>query len=74
MALGGGKYDAELTAAVAAAKLKSPSLVGGTLILIGKPGEMGFSCQLPLNALVRLPMLLRIMADQIEADLQKGQL
>lgn len=72
MPAGGGRYDAELTAAVAAAQLKDPTVVGGVLIIKGKPGTEGFSCQLPLSALVDLPDVLRQVADVIEADLKRG--
>ncbi len=74
MAAGGGRYDAELTAAVAAAKAKDPTVVGGILIIKGRPGTEGFSCQLPLSDLLAIPSVLRQVADVIEADLERGHL
>lgn len=75
MALGAGRYDDELTAAVRAAKVKEPTVMGGVLILCTPNGEgSGFSCQLPMSVLVSLPSVLRQVADQIDADLARGKL
>jgi hypothetical protein len=74
MALGGGRYDDELTAAVRAAKVKEPTVAGGVLILCTPNGKgSGFSCQLPMVELLALPSVLRQVADQIEADLVRGK-
>jgi hypothetical protein len=75
MPLGGGRYDDELTAAVQAAQLKNPTVVGGVLILCTSTGKgSGFSCQLPMVDLLGLPAVLRLVADQIDADLARGKL
>jgi hypothetical protein len=73
MALGPGKYDEELTAALESASRRGP-VRGGILIVIGEPGGHGFSCQATGEVLVRLPLMLRYIADQIEADLKRGKL
>lgn len=73
MALGPGKYDDELTAALESARRFGP-VEGGLLLVFGQPGKRGFACQATAETLVRVPMLLRIMANQIEADMKGGKL
>lgn len=72
MALAPGKYDAELTEALRAARA-SGEVHGGILIVYGEPGHNGFACQLPAHLLPAVPSVLRSVADQIEADLKKGR-
>jgi hypothetical protein len=62
MALGPGKYDGACTVA--------RDLTGGGVILIVVDGHRGagFSAQLLPYQLTRMPVLLRALADQIEAD------
>ena len=69
MALGPGKYDDALTVA--------RKLCGATCaILIVAKGERGsgFACQSDVETLLRLPSVLRHIADQMEADLKKGKI
>jgi hypothetical protein len=67
--IGPGKYDAVCTSVRELTKAK------GVLIMVieGDMGD-GFSCQMDLEGILRLPSVLRHMADQIEADHKKGQL
>lgn len=68
MAAGPGKYDAEATAARESAK-------AGAVVLIVLDGDRGsgFSVQvLSPGVLERLPGLLRHMAADIEADVQRA--
>jgi hypothetical protein len=74
MALGPGKYDDELTRALASCRRKDPRLFGGLLIVIGPPGSNGFSGQLPLREIMDVPRLLRHVADSLEADLKEGKI
>lgn len=69
MALGPGKYDHLATAA------RQIALARGVIVVVfgGKDGS-GFSVQADGPTTLQLPALLRNMADQIEADLKKGQL
>jgi len=64
MAIGAGKYDDLTTRAREAAEAECAILI----ILRGNKGD-GFSVQAPLPIVAGLPELLRIMANQIEADL-----
>jgi hypothetical protein len=73
MPLGPGKYDNELTAALDSAR-RHGIVEGGILIVIGEPGKHGFACQATTEVLVRLPLMLRYLADQIEADMKGGKL
>jgi hypothetical protein len=75
--LGPGKYDPELSDALRSIRTRSPDIHGGMLIIIGPPhraGVSGFACQLSALALHNAPDLLRQVADQIEADLERGRL
>ncbi len=77
MALGPGKYDDLLTDALAKARERCPHIQGGLLITYAPPehaSEAGFSAQLPASGLMLVPAILRHLAYQIEADLQKGKL
>jgi hypothetical protein len=77
MALGPGKYDPELSAAIRSIRERAPDIHGGMLIIIGPPhrGDVGgFACQLSALALAKAPDFLRQVADQIEADLAKRKL
>ncbi len=77
MALGPGKCDDLLTEALVKVKQRSPHVLGGILITYAPrehADESGFSAQLPLEGLVAVPDVLRFIADQIEADLRKGEL
>jgi hypothetical protein len=69
MAFGPGKYDEALTEARKLCGATSAVLI----VLTGESGP-GFSCQTTLPDLARLPAILRNTADQLEADLKKGQL
>jgi hypothetical protein len=72
MALGPGRYDAELEKAIASAQRKSPLVRGGVLIIRGAAGHNGFSAQLSLEDLHALPDVLRSIADQMDADIAAG--
>lgn len=70
---GPGKYDDELTAALASARSKSGGQIwGGVLIVRGADGHNGFCAQLDPLAMLELPAVLRSVADQIEA-MQPGE-
>jgi hypothetical protein len=72
MARGPGTYDAELTAALASARLRG-RIEGGILIVFGEtPSSRGFACQATATILPSIPMMLRQVADQIEADQSGG--
>jgi hypothetical protein len=60
---GPGKYDDACTAA------RETTGAAGALLIIfeGEKGH-GFSAQLPVEALVQIPTVLREIADQIEED------
>lgn len=69
MALGGGRYDAETTALLAA--FRASCVV---LLVRGGPRGDGFSVSARgVHVLASLPSVLREMADQIENDLRKLQ-
>jgi hypothetical protein len=77
MALGPGKYDALLTAALAKVRERHPGIHGGILMIVGPPEhpeQGGFTCQLTGPATLNMPEFLRSMADQIEADMKRGKL
>lgn len=65
--IGPGKYDPELT--VIMDKVKAEGVL---LIVVGGSKGAGFSAQGTLLFHSRIPGILRTMADQIEADVQKG--
>lgn len=65
MALGVGKYDDLCTYVRETAKAK-----GAAVIVIEGEKGMGFSVQMPLNHLERLPAVLRKMADDAEEVFQ----
>jgi hypothetical protein len=69
MALGAGKYDDECTLAREKAEAEGIILI----VFNGKKGN-GFSCQAPLDVLLRLPSVLRDLADTIERDNQGAYL
>lgn len=72
MALGPGQYDDELSAALASAQ-RQGRIQGGILIVFGEPGKRGFACQATAALLPTIPMMLREIADQIEADQRGGR-
>jgi hypothetical protein len=67
MSLGPGKYDAQCTQARVLTNADGAIL----LIINGNKGS-GFSCQCDLPTTVKLPAILRSMADQIGADTKGG--
>ncbi len=67
--IGPGKYDGLCTEARQKAQAR-----GAMLIIADGEVGWGFSCQLPLDLLLKMPGMLRGVADQIEADLKKGKL
>jgi hypothetical protein len=68
MALGPGKYDAELAAALSSLRRKHRGISGGVLIVHSRIESLnGFSARLSLDAMLALPAVLREVADQIEA-------
>jgi hypothetical protein len=71
MPFGPSKYDAELSVALASIRRGGP-VAGGILIVVGEPG--GFACQATAPLLVVIPDLLRSLADQIEADMKRGEI
>lgn len=68
MAVGPGKYDALATAARTKAK------AGGVILIVldGSRGS-GFSVQATAAVTLRLPVLLRTLADQIENDVGRHE-
>jgi hypothetical protein len=66
MAHGPGKYDDACTAVRVATQAH-----GVALIIIGGHSGSGFSVQGPAEIQLALPLLLRTMADQIEADMMR---
>jgi hypothetical protein len=64
MAIGPGKYDDEVTEI-----MKSTQANGAILIVIGGNKGEGFCCQATLEVTLRLPKMLRLIADQLEADM-----
>lgn len=69
MALGPGKYDHLATSVRVKADAR-----GVILLVLGGNLGSGFSVQADGPTTLQLPDLLRDMANQIEADLKKGQL
>lgn len=65
MSAGGGKYEAECTAARESAKA-----VGAILIILGGRAGAGFEAQVPPGILPVVPAMLRDMADQMTEDLK----
>lgn len=63
MALGKGKYDDELSAALRSAGAKQGILI----VLDGRAGR-GFACQTTVHELMRLPEILESIAAQIRQD------
>lgn len=66
--IGPGKYDDLCTAAREQAKAE-----GAILIIINGEHGGGFSCQTTLETALKLPRILRDMADDIEATHESGQ-
>jgi hypothetical protein len=66
MAIGEGKYDELCGQARDGAEA-----AGAALLIIGGMRGSGFSVQMPPDLALLLPVMLRDMADQIEADLRK---
>jgi hypothetical protein len=64
--IGPGKYDDQATKVRAATQAR-----GVILIVIGGNCGEGFSCQATLEVTLALPAMLRSIADQIEADIQR---
>lgn len=63
MPVGGGKYDAEVEHVYASS--------GGAValvIVLGGPRGAGFSCKGEVTEIMKLPSLLRTVADSIEED------
>lgn len=73
MALGTGRYDDELSAALASIRRGGGPVYGGILIVFAEPGKRGFACQATGEILASLPVILRTVADQIEADMNGGK-
>jgi len=69
VSIGPGKYDEALTQA----RRQCGSSAAVLVVLSGESGP-GFSCQADLETTLRLPAILRRIADDIEADLKKGNL
>ncbi len=67
MAHGPGKYDASLSLALADAKAMQ-----GILIVFDGPLGPSFCCQLDIVKASLIPVLLRQMAEEIEADMARG--
>jgi hypothetical protein len=67
MAIGPGKYDDLCTYVREQAKAKAAVI----MVFEGADGS-GFSCQADLATTLRLPALLRQMADEIEASKGRG--
>lgn len=67
MAIGPGKYDDLATAARSAAHAE-----GVVLIVFNGLLGTGFTTQAPLDVQLRLPAVLRAVADSIEHDLSHG--
>lgn len=65
--IGPGKYDESCTA------VREKHKAGGVMLIVfdGDLGT-GFSCQLPILDLEKIPAVLRIAADQIDADYKRG--
>jgi hypothetical protein len=69
MALGPGKYDDLCTEA------REKSKGRGAILIILEGGKgMGFSVQAQIEDLLKLPNILRFIADGIEEDLKKGKI
>lgn len=66
MALGGGKYDKECT------EVRDKTRADGVVLMVlnGSLGS-GFSAQLNLADMMRVPSLLREVADSIEQDMKE---
>jgi hypothetical protein len=64
MTIGPGKYDDEATAV-----MDATSADGVVLIVFNGDRGQGFAVQATLEITRSLPIILRVMADQIEADL-----
>ena len=62
--IGPGKYDDELTSIMESTKAQSAILI----IIGGNKGE-GFCCQATFEITLRLPEILRLIADQLETDI-----
>jgi hypothetical protein len=67
MALGPGKYDEEATMVQ-----QRTNAAGVIVIVIGGDKGEGFAIQATLGVTLSLPKMLRIIADQIEADIEGG--
>ena len=67
--IGAGKYDDALTAARTLCGASAAALI----VLSGESGS-GFACHADIESLLKLPAMLRFMADEIEADLKEGNL
>lgn len=67
--LGPGKYDDACTSIRTSTNAKGCILI----VLDGTKGS-GSSCQADLETTMKLPSLLRHMADQIEQDMKQGKL
>jgi hypothetical protein len=66
MSNGPGKYDSVLTEARA-----RTNAAGAVLIIMGGNQGDGFAVQVAPDYLFKLPTMLRYMADQIDADLER---
>lgn len=67
--IGPGKYDD-----VATKVRESTGAHGVILIIVGGNEGEGFCVQATLEVTLMLPVMLRTVADQIEADLRRGQM
>jgi hypothetical protein len=70
MAVGPGKYDDACTEAARAVGIDGTKGGGVILIVFGGDKGSGFSIQADLATSLKLPNMLRYMADQIERDVQ----
>lgn len=75
MPIGPGKYDAAATLARHAVGIADENPSGAVVLIVlnGREGH-GFSVQADPATYLRLPRLLRSVADQIEQSLRAGQL
>lgn len=67
--IGPGKYDDLCQYVMEKAEAK-----GAIVAVINGNKGFGFSCHLTLEDTIKLPLVLRTMADQIEEDMKNGKL
>jgi hypothetical protein len=64
--IGAGKYDDEAT--LVRERTKAAGVI---VIVLGGDKGQGFACQLDAAATLAVPTMLRVVADQIEADFKR---